>query len=149
MLIWPLSMGSSEWFSFFLSASGSIGNLLPSLIYFVSLCLCVINRVTRPKSGYGGKWDPRKWQCCCTKRDQQKTCVSVCGGHLCADMSVLCNVNLLTGFVFDTSGQNSYENICVKLLMCLSSPYYRPDFDDDDDDEGNKLFRYICLSVLS
>uniref|UniRef100_A0A8D0CZV9 Aryl hydrocarbon receptor nuclear translocator n=1 Tax=Sander lucioperca TaxID=283035 RepID=A0A8D0CZV9_SANLU len=56
-------------------------------------------------------------------------------------MSVLCNVNLLTGFVFDTSGQNSYENICVKLLMCLSSPYYRPDFDDDDDDEGNKLFR--------
>lgn len=35
--------------------------------------------------------------------------------------------------------------------MCLSSPYYRPDFDDDDDDDdGNKLFRYIflCFPVI-
>lgn len=31
--------------------------------------------------------------------------------------------------------------------MWLCFPYYRPDFDDDDD-EGNKLFRYICLSLF-
>lgn len=31
--------------------------------------------------------------------------------------------------------------------MLLSVLYYRPDFDDDDD-EGNKLFRYICLSLI-
>ena len=35
--------------------------------------------------------------------------------------------------------------MCVKLFTWLSSPYCRPDFDDDDD-EGSKLFRYFCLS---
>lgn len=32
------------------------------------------------------------------------------------------------------------------LLITFSSPYCRPDFDDDDD--GNKLFRYIFLILF-
>lgn len=97
---------------------------------------CVINRLTRPKSGYGGKWDPSKWWGCCTKRDQQKTsCVSVC---LC------CKSDGTVSHVFVTLAITIIipARILLRNYSCCSPLCYSTDFDDDD--EGNKLFRYFC-----
>lgn len=131
----PLCTATSEWLSF------SFQCFLHKCHrgFILSFCAPHINRIARFKSGYWRKWG------CCTKRGQQKkSWVSDCklGWYykivLCIFVVLFMLVNLYN--------QSCFQIINVKLLMWLCFPFFRSDFDDGD--EGNKLFRYICLSLF-
>lgn len=101
-------------------------------------------RFIRPKSGYGGKWDPRRWRGCCTKRDHQKKSSVSENSYWYVSIKALGFCWLLLSFLLCYCWLwPKFMWACI--LICLCSPSHRPDFADDD--EGSKLFRYF-LSQL-
>lgn len=129
-----------SWLGLCFSAPGINGTHLSCVLHF-----CDINRITRPKSGYGGKWDPSKWWGSCTQREQQKKSrVSVCPWwqHHRAFAGSLTFIDYV---LYPTNEELLLWLFIVPLFNSLGSYFARsrPDFDDSDD--GSKLFRYACL----
>lgn len=73
-------------------------------------------------------------------KDELRKCV---GEKFVAVSIYLCILYFATGeLLLSVAVEKSYsEN------NFLSPPFCRPDFDDDDD-EGSKLFRYTCLTLI-